>query len=330
LSQCQSCAGRSTLFLCPQCTGELQAQLYSLAHGLEVNGRSTTGLLDALADVALKRTCMGGGTGHRKRGDELPSPFEGDTDKGHQTPQGRAAMLLDSARNMMTTIMREVCESRGVDVLVALRVIPRGFIGPLLPGWRRVTLNWRPETSELAKWLARNVHALACDESAGQWRAEVESLTRGIERAIDRPIGRKYLGPCPTWNEQTRKVCKAELWAPADAIDTFCRACRQTHNCNRLQLLLIGDLERSRVTINRILELNRILPEEYRIPERTLRHWRTPGKDGKPPKLRPKGYLRPDGRIVINRHTTEDEPVFLWSDVRRLRVENGRKDHAAK
>lgn len=324
MTQCASCAGKSTLFICPRCIEELRAQLHSLAHGPEVNERPTAGLLDALADVALKLTCMGTGTGHRKKGDEMPGPFEPDAERLDKdgnpilTAQGRASRLLDQARNSLTTIVRDICESRGVDVMRAFRVVPGGLIGPLLPEWRRVS-DWRPEVTELAIWLARNVHALACDESAGQWRAEVDMLVRAIERAVDRPIRRIWLGDCPTWHENTRQVCGVSLWAPEDAVETRCHRCRATHDPKRLKLLLFNDLERKKVPWEQILQANKSQPEDRQVPERTLQSWRRSGKDGAAPKLTIRGYLRPNGREVINRHGEDDVPLYLWPDVRRLR-----------
>jgi hypothetical protein len=75
------------------------------------------------------------------------------------------------------------------------------------------------------------------------------------------------------------------------------------------------DLERKKITIKKILEVNRIQPEEYRIPESTLRDWRRDSK------LKPRGYRRPDGREVITRHSADDVPLYLWADVQKLRME---------
>ena len=297
---CQSCSAPAELFICPRCVDEMRAQLVSLVHGPEVNGRRTAGLLDNLADVVLKQTKMGDGSGHRKRGDEYPDPFEPDTEKGRQTAQGRAATLLSAANNALSTIIRDLCESRGI-------ASPRG----LLP-------------SRMAEWLAAGMHAIACDESAGEWRAEIDKLVRSIERAIDKPTKRVWLGDCPTWNEHTRTTCGVSLWAPEDAPEVRCHRCRASHDPRRLKLLLFNDLERTKVPWEKILLANKSQPEDRRVPERTLQSWRH-GKDGNPPRLTIRGYRRPDGRVVINRHSPEDTPLYLWPDVRRLRDEKPQK-----
>jgi hypothetical protein len=167
-------------------------------------------------------------------------------------------------------------------------------------------------------WLVRHAHTIACDEAAGQWWSEIDTLVRQIERAIDRPVRRVWLGECPTWNERTRQVCGVSLWAPEDAIEVFCRRCRTTHNCNRLQLLLQNDLERTKVPWEKIVLANKSQPLDRQVPERTLQSWRH-GKNGDPPRLPIRGYKRPDGRVVINRHSPDDVPLYLWPDVRKVR-----------
>ena len=320
---CLSCSAPATLFICSRCIDELRAELVSLIRGDQAAGRPTPGLLDSLGDVALKRTCLGGASGHRKRGDELPAPFEPDTERGRLTAQGRAEELLAKARNTLTTIVRDACESRGVQFQPP-RTVGAAFHGPLLPGWRRLSSGYQPRLTELARWLSDNVHTLACDESAGQWRAEVGDLVRSIVNVIDRPTRRTWLGECPTWNEGTRMVCGVSLWAPEDSVEVTCPRCRQEHNCNRLRLLQFNDLERTKVPWERILQANKSQPPDRQVPERTLRSWRL-GSDEQLPRLRVRGYQRPDGSRGIARHSEEDVELYLWPDVRRLRDERPQK-----
>lgn len=305
---CQSCSGRATVYLCGTCVDQLRALLNSLVTGPVVTARPdgspirSSGLLEDLADVILRRTKLGDGSGggHRKRGDDNPGLYEPDTENGKRTRQAEAVMLLDAINNGLSTIVRDLCESRGRDV-------------PKL------------DTEGCARWLAANVGAIACDEAAGQWHGEIAGYVRRIELCIDRPLRRRWLGPCPTWDEQVRKACGTDLYAREDAIEVYCRKCRATHNCNRLQLLQQGDLERERLTWDRLLKANKYQPDEFRIPERTLRLWRKAGPNGEPPRLKPRGWLRPDGSHGINRRTNDDEPLYLWSDVRKLRSEKPQK-----
>ena len=317
MTECQVCQGRAELFLCAEHVTELRANLTRLAQGpyvrsdsggrLESGGdwyieRRTPGLLDDLADVVLKRTRLGGSGGHRKRGDEIAVPFEPHTGRmvkdksGEETsvpvlsPQGRADHLLAAATNALSTIVRDLCESRGGQ--------PKTAGG---------------QPSDMAAWLTQHVHAIACDESAGQVWAEVDSLVRQIERAIDRPTRRVWLGDCPDWDERTQRVCGVSLWAPEDALQVRCHRCRTTHDPSRLKLMLFNDLERTKVPWEKILRANKSQPEDRQVNERTLQHWRASGK------LPIRGFRRPDGRLVINRHTEDDIELFLWPDVRKLR-----------
>lgn len=324
-AQCQSCAAPSpNAFLCKRCTADLRQLLADLPWWLE-----------RLAEAAVGQVRFGSdGRSSVRQGDELskyidPRPEKNDQGMltGRTEGQRRldrdvtdpklirrllaaggvnadASARFDAIQNTLSTWVRDAFESRGLDLPPSVRAGRRtGVIGCV----------------RMAVWLRNNLGALTASEDAGRFLAEMRNATSDIERAVNRPIPWKWLGPCPTWMESRRATCGHELKARADAIEVVCRGCRATHNCNRLQLLLVNDLERSKVTIKRILELNRVLPEEYRIPERTLRRWRTDEK------LRPKGYVRAsDGRQVITRHSDDDEPLYLWSDVRKLRVESGR------
>lgn len=220
----------------------------------------------------------------------------------------RASDLLDAVRNTLSTWVRHICETRGV-------VVP-ALTKPRL----------------MAMWLKTNVPAIACDEGAGQFFGDIKDLVGdkrdehsdgAIGKLINRPMPRKTLGPCPTWNERTRRVCGLELTAREDAIETTCPQCLRTHNCNQLQLLLMNDLERRPVPFDKILKANQIQPLDRQVSERTLRWWRQHGK------LKPHLYRRPNGRVVFNRHSEDDEPLYLWPDVLRLHTEkNERKAKA--
>ena len=322
--QCQSCSAPTELYLCGRCVQELRAQLRSLAHGPEVNGRETAGLLEDLTDVVLKMTKLGDGGGHRKKGDEMPIPYLPDVGKmvkdrktGEETgeavlsPQGRASQLLDQARNTLTTQVRDLCEHRGVDVMRAFRVVPADMVGPLMPGWRRVA-DWAPTMPEMADWLALHVHAIACDESAGVWRGEIDSLTRSIRRVIDRPVRYELLGLCITQLDGG-KTCDTALRAPEDAIEVRCPKCRTVRRCDTVRAQGQSDARRAYITWGQVLETNRLQPDGWRVDERKLRDWRAAGV------IKVHRYQGPDGSETIHRHGPDDKPLYRWGDVEQLR-----------
>jgi hypothetical protein len=324
--ECYCCSARSTLYLCARCIEELKAQLISLARGPKLNSKPTSGLLDALVDVELKRTRLGNGSGHRKKGDEMPilfTPHTGkmvkdkktgeDTDVPILSPQGNAAMLINQAGNTLSTIVRDLCESRGIDVMRAFRVVPADFPGPLMPGWKRAGRCWSPTNAEMALWLSGAVHAIACDESAGQWRAEIDSLVRAIQRVIDRPVKIELLGLCITQMDN-RKTCDTALRAPEDAIEVRCPKCRTVRRCDTVRAQGQGDAKRAFITWDRVLKTNKLQPEGWRVDERKLRDWRATGV------IKIHRYLWPDGKtMTIHRHSADDSPLYRWGDIEQLR-----------
>lgn len=297
-SQCASCTAPAALFLCARCQTELRAQLHALAHGPKVNGHSTAGLLDACEDVVLRRTRLSTGGGHRKKGDEQPAPFAPDEERldkdGRVIPsrQEKAARLLTSARNTLSTTIRDLCETRGVEC-------------PEIP-----------DVGDMALWLAGNIHAIACDESAGKVRAEVDSLVRSIKTVVDKPIAIQRLGYCPT--ELDGQQCRTLLSAREDAIEVYCPKCHTTRSCDRMRAITAAEARRTYITWDQVLEANKefgaLEGRERRINERTLQNWRATGA------LKPRGYLRPSGRRGNHRRSEEDEPLYSWPDVEELRA----------
>lgn len=317
MSECQACKGKADLFLCGKCVATLRSELADLPWWINRLVEAVVGQV-RLGDGGRRAVrTMHGDDALASHIEQLPGcRCEDDCHcntviarrrrhraaLSHALALGRvnasASELHDDITNVLGMWIRHLCESRGAAI---------------------------PElatTIRMAHWLQGNVSAVAADEAAGECFDDLADLRKRIERAVNRPQARKFLGKCPTWDEQARAVCGKELSAPAEAIEVRCRQCRQTHNCNRLQLLLVNDAEREKVTAARIRHLNRVLPEEYRIPERTLRHWISTGK------LKPRGYLRPDGSRGIARHGDDDEPLYLWGDVRKMRADDGKAKSA--
>lgn len=327
---CGSCTAPSPdAFICSVCTAELRATLRKLAHGPDVNGRPTAGLLDALDDVVTRQTCLGGGGGHRKRGDELPDPFEPDTadstpEKVKLTRQGQASELLHAARNTLTTIVRDLLESRKISSDKAFQVVsPKDFIGPLLPGWRRVPSDWQPTTAEVARWLAAHAHALACDEAAGRWKRDADGLVRKIEKVIDRPPAPRFCGQCDT--KIDRKICGLMLYARRDAIEVTCPnpACRTTHNIDALYNRWRNAIDYQIVSRDEMIGNQRASNPELHNTGimgalEEFVHWQTFNRWIRDGHLRPVRYLRPNGRRGFFRHGPEDEPEYRVGDVRRV------------
>lgn len=324
--ECQSCTAPAELWICPQCITELRADLLSLAIGPEVAGKPTAGLLDALHDVVTKQTATGGSSGHRKRGDEMPDPFEPDTERGKPTRQGQASTLLQAARNTLTTIVRDLLGKREISPDRAFQIVsPKDFIGPLLPGWRRVPAGWQPTTAEVARWLATHVHALACDESAGVWKREIQALVKKITRAVDLPPAPIFCGQCDT-TKVDRKLCGVNLYAHPSAIEITCPNCHSTHNVEKLRTRTINDSNDRAFTREELIGNQRTSdPTLYTTgimgANDEFVHWQTFNRWVRERHLKPADYLRPGGRRHGNwRHSPEDIPRYRLGDVRRVRA----------
>lgn len=334
--ECQSCTAPAELWICPQCITELRADLLSLAIGPEVAGKPTAGLLDALHDVVTKQTATGGSGGHRKRGDDMPDPFEPHTAKSQladpskplsaksewtkPTRQGQASDLLHAARNTLTTIVRDLLGKRKISPDKAFQVVsPKDFVGPLLPGWRRVPSDWQPTTAEVARWLAAHAHALACDEAAGRWKRDADGLVRKIEKVIDYPELPRQIGPCPTFDKKGER-CNQELRARRDQARINCPKCGVNQDVKNVTR---SYLERNRHRLFRLSQIERILDQiDEPVSLRTLQRWHKRGD------LKPRGYWRPDGNRGTMRRSDADTPGFWLEDARRIREKSARMQEA--
>lgn len=318
MSECQNCTRPTQLFLCGLCIQELRAMLAGLATRQALDtatGRTitSTGYLEAVEDEAHAQTRMSNNPG-RTTSDEQPLQVN-----------LRASAILDDADDILDRWCKTISTMRQTR-WIPVRCVPPGYIGPLRRGWRRLPAGYIATSADKATWLAAHVRTIALHDQAGTCYTQISRIIARIERTINRPRKRIFLGACPTWIDDDQRVCGRELDAPEGDIEVTCIDCGHTHNCKRLQLLLVNDMEREKVTAARILELNRVLPEEYRIPERTLRRWRRPGPHGEEPKLRARGYQHPDGTTGHKRTLMRDEPLYLWSDVRKLRSEQGKPE----
>lgn len=340
---CQSCSGRATVYLCGTCVDQLRALLNSLVTGPVVTARPdgspvrSSGLLEDLADVILRRTKLGDGSGggHRKRGDDNPGLYEPDTENGKRTRQAEAVMLLDAINNGLSTIVRDLCESRGIGVWRPLRTVERDFIGPLMPGWRRLPVGYVASSLDRASWLAANVGAIACDEAAGQWHGEIAGYVKRIESMIDRPQPLKLWGRC--MSKLGEKDCATAIYGKRDAIEVVCPNghCRTRYNAESLFNRNINASEYMHFTREELIGNQRtehadrywsgLMGElgEF-VHYKQFQRWL---KDGK---LKPRRYQRPNGRHGFNRRTPDDIPEYLLADVRRVRRATATRATTAK
>lgn len=278
---CTVCERESDLFLCSWCQGDLKHKLISLARGPELPHGYAPGWLASLSETVLGMTRIGEAIRHH-RGDERPMRLN-----------LRASRLLDYAHSVLVEWTRDLTENRGVPT-------------PVLK-----------TTSEIALWLADNVSAIASDQGAALCHKEISELIRDIERMVDRPSPRRFVGPCPSIIDGHRRQCSVALTASRTAAEVMCPSCRRTHNIDELMARLLDEIDDYFFDGR---ELHLVLSTlNERVPPRTFRDWVAKGK------LRPVGYRHPDGSFDISWHGPEDRPAYRLADVRRLRNEKPQK-----
>lgn len=272
--KCVQCQGAAQLYLCGRCTARLKEMLTALAHGeLRANGECVPGWLEHLAEAAVGQTRMGE-MARWFRAAHAPLRFD-----------SRASDQLTYVHSVLVEWVRDLCETRGVQT-------------PMLH-----------TTSEVALWLAANASAIAADQGAAVCYREISELTKDIERLIDRPIPRRFCGPCPSELDRSHDAncdkvhphaCGVALTAQREASEVTCPMCKQTHDIAELWAQLLSQLDDWTFPYGELVTVLSWLDE--RVPPRTLREWLSKGK------------LTPvDHRM--------GKAVYRLGDVRRLRAE---------
>ena len=314
MSECRSCGGRATVFLCHPCEKRLGRDLADLPWWLE-----------RLTEAALGQTRMSDNGGRRsaaRRDLDGETPLaeciatlpDGEPDLAkaqharHQAALSkalaagginhRASRLLAEIADSLGYWVRVLCESHGVIYIPPVSATHGG---------------------DFAAWLAVHVSAISGSEDAGTISDEVQTHIADIVQCVNRPIPVRTLGRCPTWVESAQ--CGQPLRAPADLDEVKCRACKTIHAVNRLMLQTMTELGDRHFTAAELATACRRLPEEFRVTDRTLRRWRRLGL------LRPVGWRRggPAGRRVPTWHSDADEPEYAWADIEALRTRDRRR-----
>ena len=265
MTDCRNCRRETDLFLCQLCTKELGALLGELPW-----------LLDQLDITVIRMDKLS--TGVIGRSSDNPSPIN-----------VGAMELSRTLRGQLGTIIRDVCESRGVQ--------------PPAKVW---------SNSRMAEWIGTHLGSVACDENAGQIYRELRNGTEGILAAINR-ISRMYCGPCTTvvgHNPQGEDIeCGHDLYADREAVgDSRCVKCQRSFNPR--EQLLITIKRRDLLPESALLETLETLGEK--VSRVRLYDWIRAGS------LQPRGYVH-HGRIVPNRIQRGDPRVFSLSHARQLR-----------
>ena len=265
MTDCRNCRRDTELFLCALCGKELHALLADLPW-----------LLDQLEITVIRQDKLS--TGVIGRSSDNPSPVN-----------VGAMELSRNLRGQLGTMVRDLCEVRGVEVPAK--------------AW---------SNSVMAQWLANNMAAISCSEDAGQISREIRTGTEAVLAVINR-VNRMWCGPCTTvvaHDQQGNDIeCGFDLWADRDSLeDIKCEKCLRSVS-PRQQLLATlkkGDL----LPEAKLLEIMDSLGEK--VSRVKLYDWIKAGH------LRPRGYMH-HGRIVPDLIQRGDARVFSLSQARQLR-----------
>lgn len=327
-TQCLRCDAQAQQYLCRDCTRQTRATLRGLPR-----------LLRYLAGSAVGQTRLGDigrHTPYRSRHEldgesELASHIEplpeGETDlyEARRARERaalrkllaaggvneRASTLHGDIVNMLTTWIRDICETRGMDWAKTVAI---DFIGPLQPGhWRAPDLVDADPTG-LCAWLSRHTDAIANHPAADEFCDELDQRVGQTLRIINRPRTQLYCGLCPTelTDNYGQRICNRELIAHRGDLEVQCPACKATHSVEQLCDRAADTVNDRSFTVEELMDT--VLPMIVRedIPLRTMQHWIATGK------LVPVGYNR------------DAVPRFLLSDVRKLREDNEKRACSAE
>lgn len=302
MANCQTCGAESQLYLCNPCIGDLQDQLTALhtgrtttetlRHGRTASGgqwrierdRRAPGLLQCLEESATGQTNFGNDT-RRVKTDEAPIRFN-----------TRATKLITDIRKLLQ--FAAICFE---------------------PVYTPINPN---DTAGYALWLSEHVHDLALVDGIGQFQHRLKNHIDKIWRTIERPPAPKFCGQCDTMTDG--KICGPALYAPRDAIEITCPTCKTTHNIEKLYNRTLNNADNKNFPREVLIGNQRTTNGEHYttgimgeldefVPWRTFHSWTFEGH------LRPRQYLRPNGRRGLNRHTEDDIAEYRLADVRKLR-----------
>lgn len=180
----------------------------------------------------------------------------------------------------------------------------------------------------LALHLADNVHTIASTENAGQCFNDVRHAIDTIERVINRPLPKRFLGPCPEEIGPTRcrikdphqhpHACATEIQADFDASEAICPQCKTVHRVDALVERLRNDLEFFPMTATELLgrrasELPGALEQlNEPVARATFYRWCSSGW------LTPRAYRGRCGTVRTERQDDTDQPMYWLADIRDL------------
>jgi hypothetical protein len=263
--------------------GCLPSSPFDLPSGLSMLGGSKA--LAVELDIARSRQGRRGDqTGPRPApGSKIWWPFEG----GREATPGRAAVRprisrLDEAERDLTRAVQHWIATLARGQVVAPHVIVEGHV-----------------LARACTWLLWHVHDITVHPQAGDAHRAFTDVAGAIEKLVDRPEDRVYVGPCFQVIDGTE--CRTDMYAkPGDRV-VQCASCGHVVGVEERRAWLADHLEEVELTsIEACRALARIGVE---VDDSQVRGWATRGA------LTSRGKVKKDGRM---------RPVYRVGDVMLL------------
>ncbi|MFV8263466.1 hypothetical protein ACNQR9_09505 [Mycolicibacterium peregrinum] len=229
---CQHCSAETPGNLCSPCTGLLIEMLEELP--------------DLMEELDVTRLAQ----------DKIVSGSVGKRPGGRQWPIRVGVMkLVIEVDRLMVEWTGRISEKHRVQFFPALSV-GEAFVGPLLPGWKRLPKGYCGSAGQRARWLVHHIRLVVNDEKVGDLYNRLcdlvgdpdhPSVSGRLVAATDR-ITRVFAGLCPTtrtWTREGKPIeCGTSLWAADDQPEVECPRCEQSCNVkeNRVRMLTDRDL----------------------------------------------------------------------------------------
>lgn len=200
------------------------------------------------------------------------------------SPINVGAMELRRALDgQLGTIVRDMCEQRGVKPPV-----------------------WLSDAITASMWLAVNINAIECSDSAGETFAEIRNAKDAILTAINRS-SRMYCGPCLNVldNDGVEEQCGADLYADRESLEMVqCPRCKAYIDPRKQLITWAATARGDLLTLDQLVE-------SLEVDAGTVKGWIYRGR------LRIRGYIGDDGQVTPKRKG-DCERVFSLAQARGL------------
>lgn len=133
-----------------------------------------------------------------------------------------------------------------------------------------VPLTLPSQLEQAAVWLAGHRHQLRAHEAAHELLCEISGAIAGLRHLVDRPIERRYLGPCPATLTDGRS-CGGELRAQRGASWVRCGRCRTQHEVAEIEKTARAAAENLAYTLADLVQVTTSVGQP--VAKSTLYRW---------------------------------------------------------